>query len=73
MELLSLFEDGPTNVYRVAKLRGWNYPTAHRYKGYCVRKGFLELDHVEGDKGLPAKFYRITEAGRALLSSLKRR
>ena len=67
-KLLSAFLDAPTNVYRVAQMPGWNYPTAHRYAQYCLNNGLLEFDHEENNKGLVAKFYRLTEKGLQQLS-----
>ena len=69
VDLLHIFEHEPSNIYRVAQLPGWNNPSAHRYIHYCLNQGYIELDHEEDKKGLPAKFYRLTERGRALLAS----
>ena len=69
MELLRIFAEEATNLYRVAQLPGWNNPTTHRYIHYCLDQGFLEFDHEENDKGLVAKFYRITDKGKAFLAS----
>jgi len=68
-ELLRIFAAGPSNIYRVAQLPGWNNPSAHRYVHYCLQQGYIEVDHKEDDKGLPAKFYRITEKGKTLLAA----
>ena len=67
--LLKIFAEEATNLYRVAQLPGWNNTTAHRYIHYCLDQGFLEFDYEENDKGLVAKFYRITEKGKAFLAS----
>jgi len=69
VELLRIFAEGATNLYRIAKLPGWNNPTAGRYIRYCLKQGYIEFDHEEDDKGLPAKFYRITMKGRDFLET----
>ena len=69
VDLLRIFETEPSNIYRVAQLPGWNNPSAHRYIHYCLKQGYIEFDHEEDKKGLPAKFYRLTERGRAFLAS----
>ena len=69
VDLLRIFEHEPTNIYRVAQLPGWNNPSAHRYIHYCLKQGYVEFDHEGDRKGLPAKFYRLTERGLALLAS----
>jgi len=69
VELLRIFAAEPSNIYRVAQLPGWNNPSAHRYVHYAFQQHYLELDREENDKGLPAKFYRITEKGRRLLAA----
>jgi len=69
VELLRIFADEATNLYRIAKLPGWNNPTAGRYIRYCLKQEYIEFDHEENDKGLPAKFYRITEKGKVFLET----
>jgi len=68
-ELLSLIAKEPSNIYRAAKLPGWTAPTAHRYVHYCLAQGYISLDREEDDKGLSAKFYRITAKGTAFLEA----
>ena len=69
VDLLHIFEHEPSNIYRVAQLPRWNNPSAHRYIHYCLKQGYIEFDHEGDKKGLPAKFYRLTERGRAFLAS----
>ena len=69
VELLRIFAEENTNLYRIAKLPGWSNPTAGRYIRYCLKQGYIEFDHEENDKGLPAKFYHITEKGRDFLET----
>lgn len=69
VDLLRIFEHEPSNIYRVAQLPGWNNPSAHRYVHYALQQRYLEFDREENDKGLPAKFYHITEKGRTLLTA----
>jgi DNA-binding PadR family transcriptional regulator len=39
----------------------------YRYLRYTKKIGLLEIDHVEEDKFLPAKYYRLTDKGRSLI------
>jgi len=69
ISLLRFFETEPTNLYHIANQPGWNNPTTHRYIRSCVEAGYLEFDHEEHKTGIPSKFYRITEKGKALLTT----
>jgi len=69
ISLLRFFESGPTNLYHIANQPGWNNPTTHRYIKHCCEAGYLEFDHEEYRTGFPSKFYRITDKGKALLTT----
>ena len=43
----------------------------YRYLQYCVNINLIEIDHIEENGFLPAKYYRLTERGNALIKLFK--
>jgi DNA-binding PadR family transcriptional regulator len=39
----------------------------YRYLRYCMKADLLEIDHIEGNKFLPAKYYKLTDRGQAFI------
>ena len=65
---LDMFRKKARNIYQIyhGSLR-FDVKKIYRYLRYCINVNLIEIDHVEEDKFLPAKYYRLTNKGRALL------
>jgi len=72
LRFLSLFRKNARNVYQIyhSKLR-FDLKKVYRYLRYCVGMGLIEIDHVEEKGFFPAKYYRLTPKGRALIEVFK--
>ena len=72
IRFLSLFRKDAKNVYQIyhSSLH-FDLKKVYRYLRYCVSIGLIEIDHVEEEGFLPAKYYRLTSKGRALVEMFK--
>jgi DNA-binding PadR family transcriptional regulator len=60
-----MFKKTPKNVYQLyhSSLH-FDTKKIYRYLRYCIKTGLLEIDHIEQDKFMPSKHYRLTQKGR---------
>jgi len=66
---LSLFQREPRNVYQIYRSsKRFDQKKLYRYLNYCLNIQLLEPDRVDIEHFLPAKYYRLTEKGQALLN-----
>ena len=68
LRFLSMFRRKPKNIYQIyhSNLR-YDIRKVYRYLRYCVNINLIEIDHIDEDRFLPAKYYRLTNKGRHLL------
>jgi len=71
LRFLDMFRKQARNIYQIyhSSLR-FDTKKIYRYLRYCVNVNLIEIDHIEEDKFLPAKYYRLTNKGRALVDLL---
>lgn len=69
LKFLNMFRRDARNVYQLyhSSLH-FDTKKIYRYLRYCMKVNLLEIDHIEGNKFLPAKYYRLTSKGQALIS-----
>jgi len=69
LKFLNMFKRSPKNVYQLyhSSLH-FDTKKIYRYLRYCMKADLLEIDHVEENKFLPAKYYKLTSKGRALIA-----
>jgi DNA-binding PadR family transcriptional regulator len=67
LKFLEMFRRKPRNVYQLyhSSLH-FDTKKIYRYLRYCMKINLLEIDHIEEDKFLPAKYYRLTRKRREL-------
>jgi len=72
LRFLNLFRKGAKNVYQIyhSSLR-FDLKKVYRYLRYCIHTNLIEVDRVEEGGFLPAKYYRLTEKGHALIELFK--
>jgi len=68
LKFLSMFKRNPKNVYQLyhSSLH-FDSKKIYRYLRYCIKADLLEIDHVEENKFLPAKYYKLTDRGQAFI------
>jgi DNA-binding PadR family transcriptional regulator len=59
-----MFKKTPKNVYQLyhSSLH-FDTKKIYRYLRYCIKTELLEIDHIEQDKFMPSKYYRLTQLG----------
>ena len=64
-----MFRKNARNVYQLyhSSLH-FDTKKIYRYLRYCMKVNLLEIDHIEENKFLPAKYYRLTNKGQALIN-----
>jgi DNA-binding PadR family transcriptional regulator len=64
-----MFRRSPKNVYQLyhSSLH-FDTKKIYRYLRYCMKTDLLEIDHIEENKFLPAKYYKLTSKGEALIT-----
>lgn len=69
LRFLDVFRKKARNIYQIyhSNLR-FDSKKIYRYLRYCLNANLIEIDHIEEDKFLPAKYYRLTDKGQALLN-----
>jgi hypothetical protein len=69
LKFLDVFRKRARNIYQIyhSSLR-FDSKKIYRYLRYCLNANLIEIDHIEEDKFLPAKYYRLTSKGKALLN-----
>ena len=69
LKFLSMFRKKASNVYQLYH-SSLNFDTKkiYRYLRYCIKADLLEIDHIEENKFLPAKYYCLTQKGRDLIA-----
>ncbi len=72
LRFLKLFRREAKNVYQIyhSSLR-FDLKKLYRYLRYCLAINLIEIDHIAEKGFLPAKYYRLTEKGRALTELFK--
>ncbi|TEU05181.1 hypothetical protein E3I90_04810 [Candidatus Bathyarchaeota archaeon] len=72
VRFLNLFRGKAKNIYQIyhSTLR-FDSKKVYRYLRYCVNINLIEIDHIEENGFLPAKYYRLTERGNALIKLFK--
>lgn len=69
LKFLNRFRKKARNVYQLyhSSLH-FDSKKIYRYLRYCLKADLLEIDHIEEDKFLPAKYYKLTDKGRAFIA-----
>jgi len=64
-----MFKRKANNVYQLyhSSLH-FDTKKIYRYLRYCMKADLLEIDHIEENKFLPAKYYKLTSKGKALIT-----
>jgi DNA-binding PadR family transcriptional regulator len=72
LKFLNMFRKKATNVYQLyhSSLH-FDSKKIYRYLRYCLKAELLEIDHIEEDKFLPAKYYKLTDKGQAFIDLFK--
>jgi DNA-binding PadR family transcriptional regulator len=67
-----MFRKNANNVYQLyhSSLH-FDSKKIYRYLRYCLKADLLEIDHIEEDKFLPAKYYKLTDRGQAFIALFK--
>ena len=68
LRFLNIFRKKPKNIYQIyhSNLR-YDIRKVYRYLRYCVNINLIEIDHIDEERFLPAKYYRLTNKGRQLV------
>ena len=68
IKFLNMFRKTPKNVYQLyhSKLH-FDTKKIYRYLRYCLKVELVEVDHIEENRFLPSKYYRLTQKGRDLI------
>lgn len=69
LKFLNRFRKKARNVYQLyhSSLH-FDSKKIYRYLRYCLKADLLEIDHIEEDKFLPAKYYKLTDKGQAFIA-----
>jgi DNA-binding PadR family transcriptional regulator len=69
LKFLNMFRKKASNVYQLyhSSLH-FDSKKIYRYLRYCLKAELLEIDHIEENRFLPAKYYRLTKKGRDLIA-----
>ena len=69
LKFLNMFKRNASNVYQLyhSSLH-FDSKKIYRYLRYCLKAELLEIDHIEENKFLPAKYYRLTKKGQELIA-----
>ena len=69
LKFLNMFKRKANNVYQLyhSSLH-FDSKKIYRYLRYCIKADLLEIDHIEENKFLPAKYYKLTSKGQALIN-----
>ena len=69
LKFLNMFRRKACNVYQLyhSSLH-FDSKKIYRYLRYCLKTELLEIDHIEENKFLPAKYYRLTKKGQDLIA-----
>lgn len=69
LKFLNMFRKNANNVYQLyhSSLH-FDSKKIYRYLRYCLKANLLEVDHIEEDKFLPAKYYKLTDRGQAIIA-----
>ena len=72
LKFLGMFRRDAKNVYQLyhSSLH-FDTKKIYRYLRYCIKAELLEIDHIEEDKFLPAKYYKLTSKGREFIALFK--
>ena len=64
-----MFRKKVRNVYQIyhSSLH-FDSKKIYRYLRYCLKTELLEVDHIEENKFLPAKYYKLTARGQAFIA-----
>ena len=64
-----MFRKKARNIYQIYhNSLHFDIKKIYRYLRYCVNINLIEIDHIDEDKFLPAKYYRLTKKGQALVN-----
>ena len=69
LKFLNMFRKKTSNVYQLyhSSLH-FDSKKIYRYLRYCLKAELLEIDHIEENRFLPAKYYRLTKKGHDLIA-----
>ena len=69
IKFLNMLRRNPKNVYQLyhSSLH-FDTKKIYRYLRYCIKTGLVEIDHIEEDKFLPSKYYRLTQKGKDFIA-----
>jgi len=69
LKFLNMFRRYARNVYQLYHSSlDFDTKKIYRYLRYCMKADLLEIDHIEENKFLPAKYYKLTSKGQALIT-----
>ncbi len=72
LRFLNLFRSRAKNIYQIYHSnRRFDLKKVYRYLRYCANIDLIEIDHIAEKGFLPAKYYRLTEKGLALIELFK--
>jgi len=69
LKFLDMIKKTPKNLYQLyhSSLH-FDTKKIYRYLRYCIKAELLEIDHIEEDKFLPTKYYKLTSKGREFIA-----
>ena len=69
LKFLNMFKRKANNVYQLyhSSLH-FDSKKIYRYLRYCIKADLLEIDHIEENKFLPAKYYKLTQKGQDFIT-----
>ena len=69
LKFLNMFRKKANNVYQLyhSSLH-FDSKKIYRYLRYCIKADLLEIDHIEENKFLPAKYYKLTQKGQDFIT-----
>jgi len=64
-----MFKRKANNVYQLyhSSLH-FDSKKIYRYLRYCIKADLLEIDHIEENKFLPAKYYKLAQKGQDFIT-----
>jgi len=69
LKFLNMFRRRASNVYQLyhSSLH-FDSKKIYRYLRYCLKADLLEIDHIEENRFLPSKYYKLTQKGHAFIA-----
>ena len=69
LKFLNMFKRNASNVYQLyhSSLH-FDSKKIYRYLRYCLKAELLEIDHIEENRFMPSKYYKLTQKGQAFIA-----